>query len=415
MTPIDRRGFLSKSALGLGAAGAGAAAGFAVGAGTGTDDASAAVDPLATVVPFDGPRQAGVLELPPSHAVFAALDAVAGDRTALAGALQGLSYRARVLTRGGAVSELPRDEPPTDSGVLGDHVQPDGLTITISFGASLFDDRYGLADRKPARLTAMPRFSVDQALDPSRTGGDVLLQISAGHPDTVAYALREIMRIVRGSLELRWVTHGFQSAARGPKPGSTSRNLFAFRDGTANPDVRDEALMDRLVWSRDGEPAWAAGGTYQCIRAIRMLVEFWDRVGLREQETMIGRHRASGAPLGGTDEFQDPQFEGDPKGERIALDAHIRLANPRTATTDDQRILRRSYNYDQGFDQAGTLDQGLLFIAYNQDPVRQFAAIQERLADEPMTDYIRPVGGGYFFVPPGTGGTRGWVGEGLFA
>ncbi len=413
MKRLDRRRFLSRSALGLGAAaGAGAVAGVAL---SRDDTAAAAADPLRTAIPFDGEHQAGILEPPQAHAVFVALDAVAADRGTLASTLQDLSYRARALAAGGPVGQLKRDEPPIDSGVLGDDVLPDALTVTIAFGASLFDGRYGLSSRRPQHLTAMPRFAVDEALDPARTGGDVLLQLCAGHPDTVSHALREIMRLVRGSLELRWMTHGFQAPARGPSPNSTPRNLFAFRDGTANPDVGDRAEMDRLVWSTAGEPAWARGGTYQVVRAIRMQVEFWDRVGLREQETMIGRHRASGAPLGGTDEFQDPRYDLDPNGERIALDSHIRLANPRTPGTGDERILRRGYNYDQGFDAAGALDQGLLFVAFNQDPERQFAAIQRRLEAEPMVDYIRPVGGGYFFAPPGTGGGRGWVGDGLFA
>ena len=143
---------------------------------------------------------------------------------------------------------------------------------------------------------------------------------------------------------------GFSGAARGPTPHSSNRNLFAFRDGTANPPTGDDGLMNRLVWAGRGEPAWAAGGTYQVVRVIRMHVEFWDRVGLAEQQNMIGRDRGSGAPLGGTEEFEDPRYDLDPRGKRIPLTAHIRLANPRTAPTEDQRMLRRGFNYTRGFD-----------------------------------------------------------------
>jgi deferrochelatase/peroxidase EfeB len=220
---------------------------------------------------------------------------------------------------------------------------------------------------------------------------------------------------VRGSLQLRWNIDGFSSAKRGPSPHSNPRNLFAFRDGTANPSTSDSALMDKLVWAGPGEPSWVAGGTYQVLRIIRMHVEFWDRVGQNEQENMIGRARASGAPLGGSDEFEDPRYDLDPKGKRIPLDAHIRLANPRTAETADQRILRRGFNYTRGFDSAGALDQGLVFNAFNQSPERQFVKNQNRLLEEPMIDYITPVGGGYFFAPPGARGGNDWVGSGLFA
>jgi deferrochelatase/peroxidase EfeB len=104
----------------------------------------------------------------------------------------------------------------------------------------------------------------------------------------------------------------------------------------------------------------------------------------------------------------------DPHSRRIPLDAHIRLANPRTRSAA-QRILRRGYNYDRGFDDAGTLDQGLVFVAFNRHPERQFATTQRRLDAEPLSDYVRPVGGGWSFVAPGTGGRSGWIGEHLFS
>jgi deferrochelatase/peroxidase EfeB len=417
----DRRSFLLRSAgFGIG----GLAAGVGVSRAT---DAAAAESPaaqaeavnradLAARRPFDGERQAGILATPAAFATVTALDSIAPSRGALIVALEALSARARELTRGGAYPVSEIDEPPADSGTLGPRIAPDSLTVTISFGHSLFDRRYGLSAARPRHLTAMHAFPNDD-LDPGATGGDVLLQLAGQQRDTVVHALRELLRPVRGALAVRWSVDGFQGAQRGPSPHSSRRNHFGFRDGTSNPDVADPKVMDRLVWVQRGagEPAWAAGGTYQVVRKIRMHVEFWDRVGLSEQELMIGRNRNSGAPLGGDGEFENPRFDLDPKGERIPLDAHIRLANPRRPNTAQQRILRRAWNYHLGFDADGQLDQGLLFTAFNQDIQRQFVAVQTRLNEEPMVDYVTPTGGGYFFCPPGSRGPGDWVGSGLFA
>jgi deferrochelatase/peroxidase EfeB len=422
VTETNRRSFLKRAgAVGVG----GLAAGYGLGAAT--TEASASESPaqkaarvnateLSTKRGFDGVHQAGILTPAADFSALLALDSIAAGPAELASALQALSSRARELTRGGAYVLAEIDAPPFDSGTLGPDIAPDGLTVTIAFGASLFDPRYGLAARRPAHLVEMRAFPRDD-LDPTRTGGDVLLQIAAGHQDTVSHAVRELVKAVRGELAPRWSVAGFQGAQRGPSPHSSRRNHFGFRDGTSNPDATDPKVMERLVWTERGagEPAWTADGTYQVVRAIRMHVEFWDRVGLLEQQEMIGRERDTGAPIGGTEEFENPRFDLDPKGERIALDAHIRLANPREPATIDQRILRRAWNYSEGFDADGQLDVGLLFVAFNQDIGRQFIAIQERLNEEPMVDYVTPEGGGYFFAPAASRHSQDWVGSGLFA
>ncbi len=239
--------------------------------------------------------------------------------------------------------------------------------------------------------------------DPAWTGGDVLVQLCANHPDTVHHALRDLTRHTRGGMQLRWRMEGFNPP---PRPDGAARNLLGFKDGTANPTGD---FAEDLVWVTDGGPhAWTVGGSYVVVRIIRMLVEFWDRVSINEQENMFGRRRDTGAPLDGNVESDIPDYAADPKGHVIPLDSHIRLANARTPTQESQQLIRRSYSYDRGVDTNGNLDVGHVFTCYQKNIQGHFETIQERLVDEPLVDYVQPFGGGYFFVPPGVADERDW-------
>ena len=254
----------------------------------------------------------------------------AGSRAELADLLQTITERARFLTTGGTPPDPGLTAPPRDSGCSGPVVVPDGLTVTLSVGASLFDDRFGLAGRE-ARTAARPWTSSPTTPCAARSATATCCCRSARTTaDAVTHAVREIARATRGGMQVRWRQDGFVSP---PRPSGTPRNLMGFKDGTRNPDTPTPRRWTRLVWARGGagEPAWVAGGSYHVVRVIRMLVEFWDRVNLHEQENMIGRRRDTGAPLTASHEFDDPHFENDPTGDVIQLDAHIRLANPRTA------------------------------------------------------------------------------------
>jgi deferrochelatase/peroxidase EfeB len=399
----SRRSFLRGALAGAGAgAGAGLVAGFAT-------EPSAQAKQDATV-PFHGEHQAGILPPPARQSAFVSFDVLAGDRGELTGLLRTLTDRARLLTAGGSPAPEGIAAPADDSGVLGPDIPGTGLAVTVAFGASLFDDRYRLADRKPAHLNPMRTFP-DDALDPAWCHGDLLLQLTAPDNDTVLHALRDLARHTRGAMQIRWRMDGFTSP---PRPDGTPRNLMGFKDGTSNPDITSQSEMDRLVWaSRADEPAWTAGGSYQVVRLIRMLVEFWDRVTVTEQEEIFGRRKDTGAPLSGGKEFDDPGFGNDPVGTVTPLTSHIRKANPRSTDTGASRFLRRAYNYDRGVDGAGNLDQGLIFTAFQQDIGRQFEATQTRLAGEPLVDYITPFGGGYFFALPGVTGGADYFGRSL--
>ncbi|ADP12875.1 Tat-translocated enzyme YcdB [Erwinia sp. Ejp617] len=368
--------------------------------------------------PFCGVHQAGIVTPQQAAMMLVAFDVLASDKADLERLFRLLTARIAFLTRGGKAPRVTNPQlPPMDSGILGEDIWPDNLTITVSVGSSLFDERFGLQALKPLKLQRMTRFPND-ALDGSLCHGDLLLQICANTNDTVIHALRDIIKHSPDLLSVRWRREGFISnhAARS-RGKETPINLLGFKDGTANPDTADNRLMDNILWvsQEQGEPAWAVGGSYQAVRIIQFHVEFWDRTPLREQQTIFGREKHSGAPLGMQQEHDVPDYASDPAGEVIPMDAHIRLANPRTAQTQSSLLLRRGYSYSLGVSHSGQLEMGLLFICYQHDLEKGFLTVQQRLNGEALEEYIKPVGGGYFFALPGVPDDQHYLAQGLLS
>lgn len=416
---LDRRRFLQ----GLGVASAAAGLGGSAWAESRTDTASAhdvTGAPISTTTqqshPFHGRHQQGILTPRPAAGMVVVCDVLARDRTGLERLLRTLTERIAFLTHGGTYPERDPSYPPADSGILGPTIAPDALTVTVSLGASLFDERFGLAGAQPKHLQRMTGFPND-ALEPTRCHGDLSLQICANTHDTTIHALRDIIKHTPGLLMVRWKQEGTVPVVppSHDTPTPSARNYLGFRDGTANPSTDDDALMNALVWTGNDpdEPDWTHGGSYQVVRIIRNFVERWDRAQLAEQEAIFGRRKDSGAPLSGDSEYDKPDYANDVDGKITPLDAHIRLANPRTPGFEKHRILRRPFNYSNGVEANGQLDMGLLFIVYQADLEAGFITVQNRLNGEPLEEYIKPVGGGYFFTLPGAVDERDFLGRPL--
>ncbi|MET3650011.1 iron uptake transporter deferrochelatase/peroxidase subunit [Phyllobacterium ifriqiyense] len=364
---------------------------------------------------FYGVHQAGIVTPRPAAGMIASFHVLAKTPEEVERLFRTLSQRIAFLMKGGTPPEFDEKLPPSDSGILGPVIPPDNLTITVSLGSSFFDQRDWLISHKPKQLSRM-KASRNDALDADLCHGDLSLQICANTPDTNIHALRDILKNLPDLMVLRWKQEGSVPVLPPKADGTheTARNFLGFRDGTANPDGNDAALMDQLVWVRQSdEPSWAQAGTYQVVRIIRNFVERWDRTPLAEQEAIIGRKKASGAPFGGTAEFDVPDYSNDPEGKVTALDAHIRLANKRTKTSDENRILRRPFNYSNGVSKSGQLEQGLLFICYQADLEKGFITVQRQLDGEPLEEYIKPIGGGFFFTLPGPANEDDFVGRTL--
>ncbi|POH71808.1 iron uptake transporter deferrochelatase/peroxidase subunit [Arthrobacter glacialis] len=417
---VSRRKFFSGSAALAGAGGMalGVAGALASGAA-----ASAPTEPVSDVermaaranlsYPFYGEHQGGIDTPPQDHLVFTAFDVTATSPTELQLVLAKWSAAMAEMTSGAPVGKV---EPGREQAIPGDtgeatDMGPQGLTLTLGFGPSLFDERFGLAPFKPADFAQLPAMA-GESLDPALTGGDLCIQACANDPQVAYHAVRNLARMARTMVKTKWTVLGFGRASAGANQ-TTPRNLMGFKDGTRN--VKDVVDLDAHVWVGEeaGQP-WMVGGSYLVARKIHMLIETWDEDTIGDQQSIFGRTKGEGAPLSGTREHDVPDFHATVAGApAIAPDSHIALvAHENNGGT---KILRRGYNFTDGLDAVGRLDAGLMFLSFQKNPI-QFATLQRKLgSSDRLNEYIRHVGSGVFAVPAGLPAAGSYYGKEFFA
>jgi deferrochelatase/peroxidase EfeB len=213
---------------------------------------------------------------------------------------------------------------------------------------------------------------------------------------------------------VRWSQLGFGRTSTTTTSQSTPRNLFGFKDGTANVKAEETADLAEHVWvDADDDQPWLAGGSYLVARRVAMQIETWDRQGLQPQEQVVGRTKGTGAPLsGGTEHSPLDLAARGSDGPLVPTDSHVAVVSPER--NHGARMLRRGYNFVDGSDALGGLDAGLFFIAFVRDPRTHFIPLQSRMAThDAMMEYLRFTSSAVFAVPPGAAPGE-YVGQSLF-
>src|SRR5690349_20617848 len=358
---VSRRRAIALAVVGV----AGVAGAAAVGGAVVTNAFANEKPSIEGAVPFTGAQQAGIVTPAQDRLHFVAFEVITKDRERLIGLLKDWTAAAARMTAGqdageiGAVGGVPEAPPDVTGEALG--LPPSGLTITVGFGPTLFrdasgKDRFGIAAKRPEALADLPHFPGDR-LEEAISGGDLCVQACANDPQVAVHAIRNLARIGMGVVSVRWSQLGFGRTSSTSKTQATPRNLFGFKDGTANLKAEETDRLREHLWVQPGDgPDWMTGGSYLVSRKIRMLVETWDRTSLAEQEAIVGRSKGAGAPLGQTGEFDEPDLAArGADGElRLAATSHVRLAHP--TVNGGARLLRRGYNFVDGSDGLGRLN-----------------------------------------------------------
>lgn len=373
---MDRREFLKKA--GIGGAGlalglSGASAFFAK-----KTDEQEKISYGDETIRFYGQHQAGITTAMQKNIYFVVLDLHTTDREQVIQLFKDWTDYSAKLVEGDLVKKDGSNKllPPSDTGeTVG--LNPHRLTLTFGVSAE-FLKKMGLESKRPKLFRDMPPFPKEQLQD-KYTGGDIVVQACADDEQVAFHAIRNLIRKGRNTITMKWSQSGF--AAIGNRM-ETPRNLFGFKDGTAN--VTKESDFDDVVWADSKD--WMQGGSYMAVRRIQMHLETWDRTNLQEQENTFGRYKESGAPFGKKHEFDEVDLD------LLPVDSHVRLAKE-----VNKPIYRRSYSYSDGIDEVtGQFDSGLLFISYQKDP-DSFVKVQTNLgADDKMNEYTTHIGSGLF-------------------
>ena len=405
--------------------------------------------------------QSGILNRPPEHLLLVAAD--------LTGPSAGDSLeRLRDLIRRELSSNLDglgdAGTPPAETGELGfaDNYDRQHLTITLGLGRHAFELLGVAKDDQPQDLVDIPWSQLGDTPE-TPANSDLILQICSDSGYIAEHVLRRIEEELRSELRVAWVHSGVQrySSRAGRTARSEGRAWLGFLDGTHNLHPRASEDDAKLVFidpqqavidaypklpqpAQPGqpgyggggpgfpadlrpppvrEPVWTEHGSYLTVRVSVNDLATWDQQTLDGQQQAVGQFKETGVsldrdphdPLG-----SEPAYASNQGDVRVALNAHVRKANPHTAPDDAQRqLFRRGYPLYEAAGAEG-LRRGLVFLAFGRTLSTQFEFVTRAWLNNPDfpqpgagVDQLRSIdtrvlAGGYYFVPALSQRNRPW-------
>jgi deferrochelatase/peroxidase EfeB len=407
--------------------------------------------------------QAGIIEHPPEHVLVAGLNFSQRDATNSRVALGQL----RSVVRRELAADLDEIDPETTSGVptpdtgeLGVATEYDttGLSITLGLGTPAFE-ALGIPNPPADLIPINWGWFNDSPANPVQS--DLVVQVCADSAYVVEHVLRRIEHTLASSLTVTWTMAGEQRGGGdhgGVLTQGSGRALIGFHDGLSNLDPNNPTDLQLIFCGQPGaqpcpptpppgvqpppgpgqpgynpgtsqpsfptglrsapssEPTWTAGGSYLLVRGSVFNMAAWDQMSLLGQQQAVGRWKYSGASLDNQNQIasrlEPPQFATSPTNVTVPPTSHVRRANPRAQSSDTlRRIFRRGYPMLVP-QPTGTLQRGLLFIAFGRSLSTQVEFIMRAWLKNPNFPSINAgndpllqlesqvLAGGYYFVPP---------------
>ena len=88
--------------------------------------------------------------------------------------------------------------------------------------------------KQPAELEELPSFLFD-ALEGKWSGGDVCIQACTDDPQVAFHAVRNLVRIARGTMQLKWTQAAFQ---RTKQANTEEKRRVICSDSRMEPTIR---------------------------------------------------------------------------------------------------------------------------------------------------------------------------------